>query len=214
MNLTFCNYHYTYSISSDESALVSLSFKVWTSGWVSISSRVIRFLGCISKTLLKKSLSYYYYFRFFIYSGMLESSKPFEHLSWIYFSMLMPRYLECFTFKRVISEKQFIEDDSYRPEISLKTVWKVWHDFRCHIENSPTSCFGCVLNHLGESKVTNLAGVGVIFVAEEEYVLWLEIAMHNITTVNGLGSVQYLWEYLTGFAEIECFFVNFSLVIM
>lgn len=119
-----------------------------------------------------------------------------------------------FTLKGVISEQELIEDDSNRPEISLKAIRKTRHYFRGHVENSTTGGFSCIFYHLCESKVANLAGIGVIFVSEEKNVLGLEIAVHDIATMNGLGSVQYLRKYPARFAEIECFFVYFSLIIM
>lgn len=96
------------------------------------------------------------------------------------------------TFEGMVSEEQIVEDYSYRPEIGLETVWEVRHHLGSHIEHSTAGCFGGILDHLGKAEISNFTSIPAILILEEEYVLALQIAMHDIAAMNRLRTIKNL----------------------
>lgn len=107
--------------------------------------------------------------------------------------------------KGILSKQKLIKHYSYRPDIRLKVVLLISHNFRSHRKlTSKFSHRHLILQQLLTKPQVRYFALMIM----QKYVLNFEISMHSIDLMKSLKTIQNLFEILYCFGLMNIFLLN------
>ena len=106
-----------------------------------------------------------------------------------------------------------VKNNSQRPDISPEIVRFHCKNLGSHIQCGSAISFGCLIDDLGETKVSDFAHQSSIFLFLQENILAFYVSMQDIIWMNDLHSSKNLVEKFNSFRKREDLVGEFCLVL-